>query len=176
MTLIKSKDNNPFKGLASFEIQDASLYHGNENIKLSLLRQLSDTNFVALLGEPGSGKTSFLNAKIIPTLREGFIIKGIREWKIASLYPGIHPIRSLASALAQVNFIRNTPNDKVDPGLIEKFENILTHHKYGIIEILEEHKLIANCNILLNIDRLDDLFHLKKKGRFFRVRYFSYTS
>ena len=106
-----------------------------------------------------------MNAKIIPTLREGFIIKGIREWKIASLYPGIHPIRSLASALAQVNFIRNTPNDKVDPGLIEKFENILTHHKYGIIEILEEHKLIANCNILLNIDRLDDLFHLKKKEK-----------
>ena len=125
MTLIKSTDNNPFKGLASFEIQDASLYHGNENIKLSLLRQLSDTNFVALLGEPGSGKTSFLNAKIIPTLREGFIIKGIREWKIASLYPGIHPIRSLASALAQVNFIRNTPNDKVDPGLIEKFEKYI---------------------------------------------------
>ena len=164
MTLIKSKDHNPFKGLASFDIQDASLYHGNENIKLSLLRQLSDTNFVALLGEPGSGKTSFLNAKIIPTLQEGFIIKGIKDWKIASLYPGINPIRSLASALAQVDFIRSTPNEKVDPGLIERFERILTHHKYGIIEILEEHKLINNCNVLLNIDRLDDLFRLRKKG------------
>ena len=156
--------NNPFKGLASFETQDAVFYQGNENIKLLLLRQLADSNFVALLGDPGSGKTSFLNAKIIPTLQDGFIIKGIKDWKIAHLYPGINPIRSLARALAQVNFIRSASNEKIDPGLIEKFEKILKNNKYGIIEILEEHNLISNCNILLNIDRLDDLFHLKKRG------------
>ena len=156
--------NNPFKGLASFETEDAVFYQGNENIKLLLLRQLADSNFVALLGDPGSGKTSFLNAKIIPTLQDGFIINGIKDWKIAYLYPGINPIRSLARALAQVNFIRSAPNEKIDPGLIEKFEKILKNNKYGIIEIFEEHKLISNCNILLNIDRLDDLFHLKKRG------------
>ena len=165
MTVNKLIDkNNPFKGLASFETQDAVLYQGNENVKLSLLRQLADTNFVALLGDPGSGKTSFLNANHMHTLQDGFIIKGIKDWKIAHLYPGINPIRSLARALAQVDFIRSTPNEKIDPGLIEKFEKILTHNKYGIIEILEEHILISNCNILLNIDRLDDLFQLKNKG------------
>ena len=116
--------NNPFKGLASFETQDAVFYQGNENIKLLLLRQLADSNFVALLGDPGSGKTSFLNAKIIPTLKDEFIVKGIKDWKIAHLYPGINPIRSLARALAQVNFIRSDPYEKIDPGLIEKFEKI----------------------------------------------------
>jgi uncharacterized membrane protein len=166
MTVNKSIDKkNPFRGLASFKTQDAGLYQGNENIKLSLLRQLADTNFVALLGDPGSGKTSFLNAKVIPALQDGFIVKGIKNWKIAQLYPGTNPIRSLARALAEVDFIRSTPNEKIDPSLIEKFEKILTDNKYGIIEILEEHKLISDCNILLNIDRLDDLFHLKKKAK-----------
>ena len=153
---------NPFRGLASFKTKDAELYQGNENIKLTLLRQLAETNFVALLGDPGSGKTSFLNAKIVPILQEGFIIKGIKNWKIAQLYLGTNPVRSLARALAEVDFVRRTPDEKIDPGLIEKFEKILTNSKYGIIEVLEEHKLISDCNVLLIIDRLDDLFHLKR--------------
>ena len=81
MTVNKSIDKkNPFRGLASFKTQDAGLYQGNENIKLSLLRQLADTTFVALLGDPGSGKSSFLSAKVIPALQDGFIVKGIKNW------------------------------------------------------------------------------------------------
>ena len=155
---------NPFLGLTSFKHQDAQLYYGREEIKLILLNQLSESNFVALFGDSGTGKTSFLNAKVIPFLQDGFIIKGINQWKIAQFSPGINPIRSLAKALAEVDFIRSAPTDKIDPSLIEKFEKILKNNKYGIIEILEGHKLISNSNILLNIDRVDDLFELKLQG------------
>ena len=124
--------NNPFKGLASFETQDAVFYQGNENIKLLFLRQLADSNFVALLGDPGSGKTSlvegflaslalrFFTTKLPKPLISTFspfskdeTIDSIKPSSTASISTLVNPVASETKFTMSDFIIINNPNNIV---------------------------------------------------------------
>jgi WD40 repeat protein/energy-coupling factor transporter ATP-binding protein EcfA2 len=61
---------NPFKGLERFGEKDVELFYGRDKAIEELMLQLEINDLVVLSGASGSGKSSLLEAGIIPRLKE----------------------------------------------------------------------------------------------------------
>ncbi|MBT6133404.1 MAG: hypothetical protein HN728_06270 [Flavobacteriales bacterium] len=153
----KSKKRSPFPGLGAYTERDAERFVGRDRLKYPLLKKLSEDNFVSIQGANGVGKTSFVNCLILPELRAGCIVAGKSNWKIVSLKPGKNPLGELANALASADIVRSGVNEKIDPNLNDKFEDILRNNRYGLLDIVNEYDIIQDSNLLIFIDQLDEL-------------------
>ncbi|HEU5362183.1 MAG TPA: BTAD domain-containing putative transcriptional regulator [Gaiellaceae bacterium] len=63
-----SRDVCPYKGLASFEPEDADFFFGRERLVDELVARLQEASLLALVGSSGSGKSSLLRAGLLPAL------------------------------------------------------------------------------------------------------------
>ena len=59
----------PFKGLASFEADDAQYFFGRERLVAELVARLVGAPLLAVVGPSGSGKSSVVKAGLLPALR-----------------------------------------------------------------------------------------------------------
>ncbi|MEH2330696.1 nSTAND1 domain-containing NTPase [Nostoc sp.] len=91
---------SPYKGLFSFQVEDAPFFYGRKRLTGELLDKvkISEQNFLAVLGASGSGKTSLLQAGLMYELQEGKRLSGSEKWKILRLTPGEKPLENLATA------------------------------------------------------------------------------
>lgn len=71
--------NNPWLGLASYKVQDAELFHGRE-VETDALSEIIRKNYSTIIyGKSGMGKTSLINAGLIPALSAtGFVPLSIK--------------------------------------------------------------------------------------------------
>jgi len=88
-----SADQGPFRGLLPFTEEHAGIYFGREAEVDALLEQLRLEPCLAVVGPSGVGKSSFIQAGLIPRLRE----QG--RCLVLSLRPGRDPFRALANRL-----------------------------------------------------------------------------
>jgi WD40 repeat protein len=65
-----ANSDNPWLGLASYGEGDSSFFFGRSHETRELLRLVEDEMFVLLYGISGLGKTSLLQAAVVPELRE----------------------------------------------------------------------------------------------------------
>ncbi len=97
--------DNPYRGLRAFSERDASAFYGRERTVERLVTRLGDTGprggFVALVGPSGSGKSSVVQAGLVPAMRDGAIV-GSEQWFVVSMTPGNHPFEALDDALRSV--------------------------------------------------------------------------
>ena len=102
---ISSVTSNPYKGLEPFDEADSAQFFGRERVVERMLTRLgghgSRNRFLAVVGPSGSGKSSVVNAGLIPALRAGGV-PGSDSWFVATMTPGIHPFESLGRALTKV--------------------------------------------------------------------------
>ena len=84
----------PYKGLASFQPEDASVFFGREDLVGDLLRRLQTNRVLVVAGPSGSGKSSLIRAGLLPALRTG-AIAGSESWRYELLTPGIDPFDEL---------------------------------------------------------------------------------
>jgi WD40 repeat protein/DNA-binding SARP family transcriptional activator len=89
----------PFKGLASFDVEDAGVFFGRERLVAELVARLAGAPLLAVVGPSGSGKSSALRAGLLAALAAG-VLPGSERWAIALLRPGEHPLRALDQAAA----------------------------------------------------------------------------
>ncbi len=61
----------PYKYLNSFEENDRFIFFGRDKEKMQVLRKIASSRMVLLYGKSGSGKTSLIQAGLVPELREG---------------------------------------------------------------------------------------------------------
>src|SRR5215469_5893935 len=87
----------PFKGLAAYTEADAALLIGRERLVARLVGRLADAAAVCLVGASGSGKSSLLQAGLLPAVRAG-ALEGSEIWRVAVLTPGEQPDKRLAAA------------------------------------------------------------------------------
>ena len=147
---IPGTPRNPFKGLRSFEEADATDFVGREELVRQLIARLagpdSSASLVAVVGPSGSGKSSVVNAGLVPALRAG-AVTGSDRWFVARMTPGHHPFEQLERALLSVAV--NAPASLAE----------LLLHADGLRPAMER-ILPEGGELLLVIDQAEELFTL----------------
>lgn len=91
----------PYKGLAYFDCndEDPKYFHGRTVLTNQLLEKVRHSNFLAVLGASGSGKSSVVRAGLLHQLKLG-VVPGSDRWKIYEPFtPGEHPFKSLEQVI-----------------------------------------------------------------------------
>jgi len=93
----------PYRGLASFQPEDAAWFFGREELALHLVRLATGASApgvpLAVVGPSGSGKSSLLRAGLVPRLRTAAPARPGGRW-VALITPGVSPVDALAHGLA----------------------------------------------------------------------------
>ncbi|NEO56096.1 MAG: hypothetical protein F6K54_25290 [Okeania sp. SIO3B5] len=88
----------PYKGLLAFRQQDAEFFFGRQKLTQEILARLRDSSFLAVVGASGSGKSSVVQAGVLPQLAAGKQPPG--KCLCCCFRPGKNPINALAQVLA----------------------------------------------------------------------------
>ncbi|EFL33296.1 WD-40 repeat-containing protein [Streptomyces viridochromogenes DSM 40736] len=100
----------PYRGLASYRREDANWFFGRERSTDALVAQLravADTGgLVMLVGASGAGKSSLLNAGLVPALRDGALggdgAGNGPARKVVQFVPGGDPLAELARCIPEL--------------------------------------------------------------------------
>ena len=137
---------NPYKGLRPFSESDALNFFGREPLVEELLNRMdaetSTEQFLAIVGPSGIGKSSLLQAGLIPAVRQS-AIEGSKQWLVTFMTPGDDPFESLQEALSEVAAYSH----EIDAAIGER----------SILAFLNR-ALPSESQLLLVIDQLEDLF------------------
>ena len=87
----------PFKGLSSFDAEDAEHFFGREQLVAALVARLVGAPLLAIVGPSGSGKSSVLRAGLLPALAAG-VLPGSDGWTQVLIRPGERPAHELRRA------------------------------------------------------------------------------
>ena len=147
---------NPYRGLRIFDEEHAPFFFGRKAITGWLVDFLRTSQFLAVIGPSGSGKSSLVRAGLIPQLKNG-AIDGSEDWTYCVLNPHIHPLDSLAKALRKLYSPSQNP-----PVLSELSKGFLNNARTLFLEgtaIAEEAK---SERLVITIDQFEEIFTLCK--------------
>jgi WD40 repeat protein len=82
----------PYRGLRAFGRDDAGWFFGRERESEAVCNRLRASPMLAVVGASGAGKSSFVQAGVLPRLEP--------EWSAITVRPGTAPIASLCARLA----------------------------------------------------------------------------
>src|SRR5262249_5837005 len=111
----RSAPRQPYPGLRPFNDDEQRLFFGRDQQIREILDRLQQTYFAVVIGGSGSGKSSIVIAGVIPALRKKQLRGSGDFWLAARFTPQLHPMRSLATALAE--FIEPKPGQSPDDTL-----------------------------------------------------------
>jgi len=95
---IEAESRAPFPGPRPFSEAEADLFCGREQTVARLQALAVERNVITIVGASGCGKTSLVNAGLIPALRKS-APRGTR-WTVVSVRPGAEPLSNLIEALS----------------------------------------------------------------------------
>jgi WD40 repeat protein len=96
--------HSPFRSLQIFGPEDSWLFFGRDDDTKEVLTRLGRAPTLAVIGNSGSGKSSLIQAGLIPALRRGRFQHGgksVDRWRIAVFRPSASPFDYLAETLAR---------------------------------------------------------------------------
>ncbi|UXX96222.1 ATP-binding protein [Streptomyces sp. AD2-2] len=96
----------PYRGLSAFTSQDAAWFFGRERSTAALVERVFQRvggGPLLLVAPSGAGKSSLLNAGLVPALRRpgGFPMPGAERWPVVALTPTVHPLDELLERTAK---------------------------------------------------------------------------
>ena len=146
---------NPYKGLRPFGEADAVDFFGRAQLVTRLVGRLNEptsaARFLAVVGPSGSGKSSFVRAGLVPTIRLG-ALTGANDALVAELFPGTHPLEELESALLRVAA-------RPIPGITDR----LAAGSRGLLEVATD-VTGDESELVLVVDQFEEIFTLTDDG------------
>jgi WD40 repeat protein/serine/threonine protein kinase len=145
--------DNPYKGLQAFEEADSANFFGRDALidhLLNKIREQDDERFLAVIGPSGSGKSSVVQAGMIPRMRRG-TVPGSERWFVVEMLPGAHPLEELEAALLRIAV--NPPQS-----LLEQ----LKEDERGLVRATKRVLADNRSELFLFIDQFEEVFTLGK--------------
>jgi WD40 repeat protein len=93
----------PYRGLLPYDQEHGAVFRGRERLTAELAGKLAGTGIVMVTGASGAGKTSLLQAALVPALARGVQVPGSSSWPVISLTATARPLTGLATALASLD-------------------------------------------------------------------------
>ena len=93
----------PYRGLLPYDQAHEAVFRGRERLVAELAGKLAGTGMVMVTGASGAGKTSLLQAGLVPALARGVQVPGSAAWPVISLTVTARPLTDLAAALAPLD-------------------------------------------------------------------------
>lgn len=150
----------PFPGLRPFGREEAELFFGRDQ-EIAELRGalLGERRFVAVIGTSGCGKSSLVEAGLLPRLlAEG--ASGGRPWRIVSLRPLGAPVAQLAEALTA--FAKAEQPETFGrlhaTVLASRFRATLRRTTDGLVDAVREVLADPSAPVLVFVDQFEELF------------------
>ncbi|MEH2169311.1 MAG: caspase family protein, partial [Nostoc sp.] len=135
------KEECPYQGLKAFEAEQKQFFFGRKQVVRNILEKLAQKPFVPIIGPSGSGKSSVVQAGLIPELDD--IV-----WQILPpIKPGFQPLQELRGVLKA--FFQGAKKERLLWELITKEPNPLP--------VIVEH-LTGAEKFLLVVDQFEELF------------------
>ena len=149
-----SGDICPYKGLEYFDCndEDPKYFYGREKLTDKLLDRVRQSNFLAILGASGSGKSSVLRAGLLHQLKLGRKLADSQDWKIPIMLPGEHPLQNLALSWLEPNL-----SDTERAKQLDDTESLLKQGGEGLRKLVQAS---TAKRIILVIDQFEEAFTL----------------
>lgn len=155
----------PYRGLQYFDYteEDAKYFYGRKALTDQLLEKVRVGNFLAVLGNSGSGKSSVVRAGLLYQLTLGRL-SGSDTWQIRIFQPGEHPLESLARA-----FLDSGLSDIERASQLAQSEELIDKGSVGLGQLI---KAVDTKRVLLMVDQFEEVFTLckdiSKREQFFK--------
>ncbi len=153
----------PFKGLNYFDNDDFRFFKGRSKLTNELLEKTKNTNFLAVLGASGNGKSSIVRAGLLYQLRQ------TERWQILPIItPTAKPIQVLNSILDKDS--EHIDNVQTELLVIDQFEEIFTlcqdnaEREQFFATLLTEHNKFC-LMIVMRADFLDKCSQYEKLAK-----------
>ena len=140
----------PFRGLEVFREEDKDFFFGREALSLHISEYLTGKGFMAVLGPSGSGKSSLVQAGVIPQLR-------VQGQLIALFTPSQQPLTELAFTL-QTLFEQSGKPQPAEQ-ILARLRDSTDALSFITRELIQATKSKGLC---LVIDQFEELFTLTK--------------
>lgn len=114
------------------------------------------------MGASGSGKSSLVNAGLLPALLGGFSARVGSQWRIATFRPGGNPIHNLARALAVPEVLGTDDNDPVNA--TAQVEATLRRSAFGLADAVQQGGSLGDSRVLVVVDQFEELFRFHANG------------
>lgn len=153
-----SVSEGPFRGLLPFTERHAATFFGRDAEIAALLERLRIHPVLPVLGPSGAGKTSLIQAGVIPRLREA-------GWAVLQMRPGTRPFETLASRFERrdsgVFDFQPLVNESGRTRSLQEVEaraEILRAAPRRLSVMLRELADLEDAKVLLFVDQLEEAF------------------
>ena len=114
-----NNQNNPFISLNSYKDFNNNLFYSREKQVEDAMTIIQSNSFLAISGDVASGKSSFIDAGLIPRIKKGFNGINGSQWSIVNFRPGISPVENLCHALSSEGNLYISDNDSKPSSFLE---------------------------------------------------------
>jgi|GEM_PF-1405759 len=143
---VEFEPEKPYIGLNAFTEDNRKYFYGRSEFVQSLMGALQTTNFLAIVGPSGSGKSSVVMAGLLPRLKED---KHAKTWLYTKMVPGARPLENLTISLASLF------REKSQRAIRDDLDAI---SKRGLFTMARELIRVTGQKIALYIDQFEELF------------------
>jgi len=146
-------DQSPYAGLSSFQEADADRFFGRGREIAAMVTRIRDRPIMGVVGSSGVGKSSFIRAGVVPTLK-----RSGENWEALIIRPGRQPMAALASLLQPMLGSSNTLTD--DLSAQQKLADRLMREPGHLGAVLRSRARRENTRIMLFVDQFEELYTL----------------